>query len=119
MPTETEKRAETETPETDPEKVIITRERFDTLQQQARDEGMAYAFGLLHGAGLLDPAIDREKRLTEVKELVFAGFSGRRMSTLINPQIRAGFDEGQRRKPVQPAELRTVKVAGGEREVVL
>lgn len=114
---EMEKLPEAETAETDPDTVIIRREKFEKLLTQEREKGMARAFGLLHGAGFLE-AIVKEKRLTQAKELVFAGISGRQMTERINPEIRKAETEGESQRPPKPVELRTMTV-NGDREIVL
>lgn len=114
---EKELQAEKDQAEQATDKVVIDREKLDKLLAQERERGMAQAFGLLQGGGYLD-SIVRERRLTEAKQFVFDGVSGRRMADRINPTIRASETEGQARRPSPPQPLRTITV-GDDHEVVL
>jgi len=126
-PTETEKRAEAETAETDPDRVVMPRETFDRLLAQARAQGYldggADVFGGLLGGGYL-AQVEADKQITEAKTFVFVDAdgkpaSGRTMTAVINPRIRAAEARARARRPEVPEELRVVGInAHGERQEV-
>lgn len=119
-PMETEMEAEPETLRNTgvhADAVVISREKLDKLIDQEAETGMAYVFGLLLGGGYLDTVV-AEKRLTEAKQFIFPGRSGRQMTERINPVIREGQKEGLERRPIAPKEVRTVTV-NNDRELLV
>lgn len=129
-PTETENDAEAETAETDPEKVIVSREKLDTLLAQARArgqlEGGATVLGALLGGGYLD-AVKAGEQVTAAKQFAFKYLSaerkppsGRALTHVINPISKQIEAEAARERQPAPQELRTIGInQGGERQEVI